>query len=96
MPAATIDLDRLDGLLGTWHEELAAGRELSPEELCRECLELVGELARRIRAIRRIEALVASGADRTGQTSGGTGGPLCPKAGHPERGFEPFEGDGLR
>lgn len=63
----TAGSDRLEALVFEWHLKSAdSGRELAVEDLCRDCPELAPELARRLRAIRRVEALLAP--------RGGTGG----------------------
>src|SRR5215469_12863001 len=43
--------DRLEGLLLRWEELAEQGRPASPEELCRDCPELLDELRRRVRAL---------------------------------------------
>jgi hypothetical protein len=47
----TADEDRILGLLERWDELRKQGRELSAEELCADCSELVPELKRRIAAL---------------------------------------------
>ena len=50
--------ERLDALLLRWEELVEQGRPASPEELCRDCPELLDELSRRVRALARMrEAL---------------------------------------
>src|SRR5262249_58811650 len=46
--------DRLDELLLLWEERLAQGRPATPEELCRDCPELLDELHRRVRALQAL------------------------------------------
>jgi len=50
--------ERLDSLLLAWQDHQADGREVSAEELCRDCPELAQELGRRIQALRQMNALV--------------------------------------
>src|SRR5262245_64983473 len=47
--------DRLDALLLRWEELVEQGRPASPEELCRDCPELLDELGRRVRALARMQ-----------------------------------------
>src|SRR5262245_34681565 len=50
--------DRLDALLLRWEELVEQGQPASPEELCRDCPELLDELSRLVRALARMrEAL---------------------------------------
>lgn len=68
-PPAT-GLNRLEELLFEWHLKSAdSGREVAAEDLCPDSPELAAELARRLRAIRRVEALLASNGDRGGETT---------------------------
>src|SRR4051794_8869003 len=46
------DHDRLDDLLLKWEELAEQGRGVSPEELCRDCPELVAALLDRIAALK--------------------------------------------
>ena len=50
---------RLDGLLIAWEERRERGEEASPEELCRDCPELIDELRRRIRELEQWDRLPA-------------------------------------
>jgi WD40 repeat protein len=52
--------ERLQSLLSAWQEELSRGRELGAAELCRDCPDLVDELARRIAVLRRVNGLLES------------------------------------
>lgn len=66
--------DRLDELLFAWHQESGKrGRESSAEELCHDCPELAPELARRLRAVKRVEALIVSCEETSGRSSDGAG-----------------------
>ena len=49
------DEERLAELLLQWEEILEQGRDVSAEELCRECPELVQELSQRIAALKAID-----------------------------------------
>jgi serine/threonine protein kinase len=49
--------ERLNDLLLTWHEQHDQGRDESAAELCRNCPELAGELARRIDVLRHMARL---------------------------------------
>jgi serine/threonine-protein kinase len=58
--------DRLDELLADWVQACAErGRDLAPEEVCRDCPELAPALARRLQAVRQVEALVTPGGETT-------------------------------
>lgn len=69
----------LDELLFAWQTLADGGSEPTPDELCRDCPELAPELARRVRAVRRVEGLLALHERPTGETtrwavSGGAAG----------------------
>ena len=49
------DQTRLDELLDQWEEAREEGQELTAEELCRDCPELVDEVKRQIEALRKID-----------------------------------------
>src|SRR5438045_3595559 len=53
--------DRLSELLLCWEEGRQRGAEVPLEDLCADCPELVGELRRRIRRLRRMDAMLADG-----------------------------------
>ncbi|HEY7427883.1 MAG TPA: protein kinase, partial [Gemmataceae bacterium] len=59
--------DRLEGLLLQWEELAEQGRPASPEELCRDCPELLDELHRRVRAL--LALYPALGGPPTGNTA---------------------------
>ena len=46
------DEDRLADLLIQWEEILESGRDVSAEELCHDCPQLIEQLARRIKALK--------------------------------------------
>jgi tetratricopeptide (TPR) repeat protein/tRNA A-37 threonylcarbamoyl transferase component Bud32 len=54
--------DHLNSLLSAWEEQRRQGRDVPAAELCHDCPELLAELARRIAAVRRLEALAWSAA----------------------------------
>jgi serine/threonine protein kinase len=57
-PAASKDIEeRLLDLLDQWQEAFEQGREISGQELCRDCPELAGEVQRRIDVLRRMGKL---------------------------------------
>jgi serine/threonine protein kinase len=61
-PPSPADAARLDGLLDAWLRESAErGRGPAPEELCRDCPELLPRLRERLDAVRRVEALLPPG-----------------------------------
>jgi serine/threonine protein kinase len=45
---------RLDELLSIWEDRYEAGEDVSPEELCRDCPELLSEVSNRIDALKRV------------------------------------------
>ena len=49
------DQTRLDELLDQWEEAREEGQELTAEELCRDCPELLDEVKRQIEALRKID-----------------------------------------
>ncbi len=63
--------ERLEDLLLRWEELREQGQSITPEELCRECPELLVELRRRIEALQSLNPALASasseptGADAT-------------------------------
>src|SRR5262245_61001448 len=57
--------ERLQSLLLAWQEQQAQGRDVPAAELCRDCPELAGELARRIEVVRQMNALPRAGAAST-------------------------------
>ncbi|HJZ56959.1 MAG TPA: serine/threonine-protein kinase [Gemmataceae bacterium] len=69
-PEREVNPERLEELFHLWREEMTArGRELSAAELCRDCPELAPELERRIRIVRRFEALLEPADGITVRTS---------------------------
>ncbi len=52
------DDTRLDDLLVRWEERYQEGEVLSPEELCRDCPELLEEVRRQIEKLQRVKALM--------------------------------------
>jgi serine/threonine-protein kinase len=50
------EIVQLDDLLLKWDEERDAGREVAPEELCKNCPELLEEVKRRIATIAQMDA----------------------------------------
>ena len=50
---------RLDELLLRWEELQDLGQSLSADELCADCPELAGELARRITLLRQLDPILA-------------------------------------
>src|SRR5262245_7792908 len=65
--------DRLGDLLLLWEEQHEQGRPVSPEELCRDCPELLDELRRRIQALRALRpALGAAGGPPTEDAQAGS------------------------
>ena len=62
---------RLDDLLLQWEDLHEQGRAVAPAELCRDCPELLPELARRIAALRAMSpVLKAESTDATSLESG--------------------------
>src|SRR5262245_65337332 len=55
---------RLDELLVAWEESLAAGKPLSPTDLCRDCRELAGELEREIARLKTVDRFLFSMTDQ--------------------------------
>src|SRR5262245_20408035 len=63
--------DRLDALLLRWEELVEQGQPASPEELCRDCPELLDELSRLVRALARMrEALGTTAPEDPGPAGG--------------------------
>jgi WD40 repeat protein len=69
--------ERLNDLLLAWQEQHCQGHELPAAELCRDCPELAGELARRINVVRQM-SLLAGAAGPTRSTLGEPGPPAAP------------------
>src|SRR5262245_56669943 len=61
--------DRLDTLLLRWEELVEQGQPAAPEDLCRDCPDLLDELRRRIRALARVQ-------EALGTTAPGDPGPV--------------------
>ncbi len=57
--------DRIDELLDRWEELKAAGTQVTPEELCRDCPELLEEVRRNIRALQWVPDRVRPGEDQS-------------------------------
>src|SRR5262245_4328499 len=58
--------DRVEDLLLRWEELNERGESVTPEELCRDCPELLDELRRRVRALQALNpALGAAGGPST-------------------------------
>jgi WD40 repeat protein len=55
----------IDELLSLHEAAQASGRPLSPEELCRDCPDLLDDVKRRLANLRVMDSLLASGQDRT-------------------------------
>jgi serine/threonine protein kinase len=53
--------ERLNSLLSAWQDHQLQGRDLSPAQLCRDCPELMDELARRIAVLRQMNHLMQAG-----------------------------------
>jgi hypothetical protein len=53
--------ERLGELLLRWELWQEQGHPVSPEELCRDCPELLGELRRRVRALQALNPALDSG-----------------------------------
>src|SRR5262249_58524533 len=49
---------RILELLSRWEEERAQGRTLAPEELCRDCPDLLAEVKRRLEDLQSLDHLV--------------------------------------
>jgi eukaryotic-like serine/threonine-protein kinase len=80
-----IGQDRIGDLLSFYVAERDAGRALRPEDLCRDCPELLAELNRQIRAIEGFERLAEGstgdfGGDAAGDTDAPTTQPDSPPA----------------
>src|SRR5262245_34609492 len=52
--------DRVTDLLLRWEELSERGESVTPEELCRDCPELLDELRRRVRALRSLDTALHS------------------------------------
>jgi eukaryotic-like serine/threonine-protein kinase len=65
--------DRLLDLLVRWDELRRQGSEVTPEELCAQSPELVGEMRRGIEALRGVDPLLEVEATASDSTSGGAG-----------------------
>jgi tetratricopeptide (TPR) repeat protein/tRNA A-37 threonylcarbamoyl transferase component Bud32 len=50
--------ERISDLLLQWEEAREQGRDLTPEELCRDCPEFLAEVARHIQALRKLAPLL--------------------------------------
>ena len=81
--------DRVEDLLLRWEELSERGQAVTPEELCRDCPELLDELRRRVRALQAVDqALDAAGgpptvdarASAAGTTPKGEAGPPRPSS----------------
>src|SRR5262245_60406061 len=81
--------DRVEDLLLRWEELSERGESVTPEELCRDCPELLDEVRRCVRALRAVDqALDAAGGSPTvearassaGTTPRGEAGPPCTTA----------------
>ena len=59
---------RLLDLVVEWEERRAAGQDVSPEDLCRDCPELVEPLKARLRALAGLEAALDLGGPPLGET----------------------------
>jgi WD40 repeat protein/tRNA A-37 threonylcarbamoyl transferase component Bud32 len=70
--------DRLGELLLRWEELHKDGRDISPEELCRDCPQLLGPLRQRIEALRAVDVVLNSPDAATGSHAGTTGGSFDP------------------
>ena len=57
------DRPNIDDLLLLWEDSLAQGKEMSPEEICRNCPELLPEIRRRIQALTAMQWMEESGGD---------------------------------
>jgi serine/threonine protein kinase len=68
--------ERLNDLLLAWQEQHDQGRDVSAAELCRDCPELAGELARRIDVLRQMTRL----AEAVGAPESTQGHPSLPAA----------------
>jgi serine/threonine protein kinase/FtsZ-binding cell division protein ZapB len=55
------DQDRLEALLNRWEDLREGGEEVSDEELCRDCPELLGEFRRRVAELRQIDGFLSWG-----------------------------------
>src|SRR5262249_12242392 len=51
---------RLQELLAQWEEARERHERITPEELCRDCPDLLQEFARRLRELERLEAVLAT------------------------------------
>jgi serine/threonine protein kinase len=73
--------NRLLDLIVAWEEHRAAGREVSPEELCRSCPELLDELKASLQALAGADAALATeprpAEGHAGRTEVLTGPPPC-------------------
>ena len=55
------DDQQLEELLDAWQESLEAGEPVTPEALCKDCMHLLPDLARRVAVLLRFEALRRAG-----------------------------------
>jgi eukaryotic-like serine/threonine-protein kinase len=62
--------DRLDDLLLRWEELVEQGRPASPEELCRDCPDLLDELRRRVHALVRMRQALSTASENPGPAGG--------------------------
>lgn len=67
--------ERLGDLLLHWQELQQQGKELTPEEICADCPELVEELRERIAVIKKMEAMLGGPPDRSSMTTAAIGVP---------------------
>ena len=82
--------DRVEDLLLRWEELSERGESVTPEELCRDCPELLDELRRRVRALQALDpALDAAGASRRPDAAGRLGC-TAPGASRARRAPRPF------
>jgi len=68
--------ERIEELLFAWQQQADRGPPPSLEEFCRDSPELAPELARRVRAVRWVEALLVRPEERPSETSGWSGSAL--------------------
>src|SRR5262245_24324328 len=55
-----MSVDQVIDLLLRWEELHEQGQDIAPEELCRDCPDLLDELRRRIQALQRLNPVLAS------------------------------------
>jgi serine/threonine protein kinase len=61
--------ERLEELLDHWEELRASGRQITPEELCRDCPDLASEVRRRVRSLQAMDWLNEGPIFRPGSAS---------------------------